>query len=768
MPKTDFPKKGDDKQISLRNSNYPQFDFAFAQRIKENHPRIWGKGGNIRGNEAFEYWSKARAGEKTDGVLDWIKEREAWAARHEKDFRIAGVIAAVKWGVIVSRGESYMKDLINEEIDKAKASRTVEMPIQTRNVEIQVRALDNDSEARMATLIWSSGSVVRRSDWDGGYYDEELVISEDTVRMDRLSKGAPVLMDHRNATSSVVGVVERAWIENGLGYAEIRFSNRDDISGIYQDVKDGILRNISFGYRVYKYEVEKRDNNIPLYRAVDIEPMEISIVAIPADSNAGFVRNSEEKSVCEIVDLMTVPENSIRTANEGDHSESPEEEMLIDRSNDIMNKQNVNIETRSAQELASEAVRAERSRVAEIRKVAKSVGLEDMSDDLIERGVSIEEARAEILNKVSERQVSVNSTVKITVDEVDTMRSAVENALMHRGGIVNELTAPAREWRGLSLVETAREILKARGVSVRGLSSSQVVEAALTRTMHSTSDFPLILSNVTGKALRQAYEAAPQTFRPLVRVVEVPDFKPVTRVQLGDAPRLEKVKEGGEFTRGTMDEASESYKIDTYGKVIAITRQTIINDDLDAFTRVPTLFGREAADLESDLVWSIINDNPAMGDGVSLFDAAHANLAATAAGISVDSVAKLEELMLEQTSLNDRRLVVRPQYLIVRPARKLEAQKLLGSIVSSKTGDVNPYQNAMELIVEPRLEGTAWYMAATPAQIDMIELAYLSGARGLQTFQREGFDVDGIEVKVRMDVGAKAIDWRGFAKNPGN
>jgi HK97 family phage major capsid protein len=120
---TDFPKQGDDKKISLRNSEYPQFDHDFAQNLKDNNPEIWKAGGNIRGNEAFNLWSKAKDGEETDGVLSWIKEREAWAARHFEDGKqlegkpgrpsnIAGVVAQMKWGVIGTLGQQGMKDAI--------------------------------------------------------------------------------------------------------------------------------------------------------------------------------------------------------------------------------------------------------------------------------------------------------------------------------------------------------------------------------------------------------------------------------------------------------------------------------------------------------------------------------------------------------------------------------------------------------------------------------------------------------------------------------
>ena len=133
---TDFPMKGEDQAITLRNSNHPQFDRAFAESLKEDHPSIWDAGGNIRGNDAFVLWGRAREGSKTPAVLDWIKEREAWAARHFEDGRqfpqdeptmsnIAGVVAAMKWGVILGVGESVMKTAVRDLIDKTEDRASV-------------------------------------------------------------------------------------------------------------------------------------------------------------------------------------------------------------------------------------------------------------------------------------------------------------------------------------------------------------------------------------------------------------------------------------------------------------------------------------------------------------------------------------------------------------------------------------------------------------------------------------------------------------------
>ena len=123
---TDFPNNGDNKEISLRNSQWELFDPKFAANLKENHPEIWRLGGNIRGNSQYRKLTSAlgkSASELNGTQKNAIELREAWVARHHKDFRIAGVIAQVKWLAVGSKGEKYMKDLIREEIKKKEARK---------------------------------------------------------------------------------------------------------------------------------------------------------------------------------------------------------------------------------------------------------------------------------------------------------------------------------------------------------------------------------------------------------------------------------------------------------------------------------------------------------------------------------------------------------------------------------------------------------------------------------------------------------------------
>ena len=199
----------------------------------------------------------------------------------------------------------------------------------------------------------------------------------------------------------------------------------------------------------------------------------------------------------------------------------------------------------------------------------------------------------------------------------------------------------------------------------------------------------------------------------------------------------------------------------------------LINDDLDAFTRIPAMYGNSIAQLESDVVWGIVTGNAAMADGKALFHADHKNLAGTAAALGVEAVGAARATMSKQKGLDKKTVLnIRPAYLLVPAALELKAEQLLAqSLVPAESEHVVPQSiRTLTTIAEPRLDGssdTAWYLAASPMQIDTIEYAYLEGQQGAYVETRNGFDVDGVEIKCRLDFGAKAIDWRGLHKNAG-
>jgi hypothetical protein len=637
-----------------------------------------------------------------------------------------------------------------------------QMPILDRSASFVPETLN--AEDRTVEVVWSTGARVRRSSWFSGDYHEELSMQHSHVRLDRLNSGASVLNNHaRYSLSDVIGVVEKAWIKEKTGHATIRFSNREDVEPIFNDVKNGIIRNISVGYTVHKFEERQPgDDGLKVFRAIDWEPMELSFVAIPADKGAQ-VRSEELSTSCEIVHRQ---EEQPQGETEMPQAQAQTPSNVAPETN-VREVQTPVVDTDA---IRNEAVQAERVRCSEIKKIVTAVRLEsDVADQLIASGVSIEEARKAVLEKVAAKQAEVRTTnVDVTRDENETRLRGFENALLNRYDGKNKLEDHGRKVRSFSLLDMARECVERKGVRTAEMSRMEIAGRAL----HSTSDFPLILANVAGKTMRDSYEAAPKTFAPFVRETTLPDFKEISRVQIGDAPELDEIVENAAVTYGTVGEAAEKYALRTFGKGIAIGRRMIVNDDMDAFSRIPALFGRRAADKEADLVWGIITGNPNMADGYALFQAAnHKNLASSGAVISVTTVSAARKAMRLQTGLNGAKMNLRPAFMAVPTALETTAEQFLNSIiVATQDSNTNPFKGSMGLIVEPRLDdasATAWYLLCTPAQVDMIELGRLQGETGPMLETESDFDTEGFKMKMRYDLGSKAIDHRGFFKNPG-
>ena len=679
----------------------------------------------------------------------------------------------------------------------------IELPALRRSAELAPNSADTDS--RTVEVIWSAGARVRRSTLFGEPYDEELSLDPAHVRLDRLNAGAPFLKVHEIDTlDAVIGSVVpgSARIENGRGIAQVRISERADVEPIWRDIQAGHIRAVSIGYEVHRFEVSKPEAARELWRAVDWTPFEVSAVPVGADPAAGFRAQSPLHDCVlhrrDVPPTQTgaIPMTDKPNASAAEAKDQPsdanavEDTTMTEPKTPVAEPKVAAVETRAqpkpqkadtaaapdAEAVATRARETERDRVSTIYDLAGRLNLErSFADDLVKRGTDIGEARRLILDQVAAKSEETRTFSQVSVplggrNEAITRRDAVANALLHRySPTLFTLEDAARQYRGMTLMELARESLGNAGVNTRGLSRDEVA----TRALHSTSDFPEILSAVTNKTLRQAYDAYPRTFMLFCRQVLATDFKAMHRVQLGEAPQLLEVGESGEFKRGTLGESKESYKVKTYGRVVAITRQTLINDDLDAFTRIPAMYGNSIAQLESDVVWGIITANPAMADGNALFHATHKNLAGTGAALAVEAVGAARAAMAKQTGLDKKTVLnVRPAFLIVPASLELKAEQMVAqNLVPAATSNVVPQSiRTLAPISEPRLDAaseTAWYLAASPNQIDTIEYAYLEGQQGAYIETRNGFDVDGVEIKCRLDFGAKAIDWRGLYKNPG-
>ncbi|WP_244185600.1 prohead protease/major capsid protein fusion protein [Ectopseudomonas oleovorans] len=660
----------------------------------------------------------------------------------------------------------------------AMQTQTLETPLQSIRAAVRPGTVNIDD--RTVEITWTTGARGKRWSWSIGEYQEELEVTDTALRMERLNNGAPFLNSHGQwDLDDVIGVVERAWLEGGEGRAVIRFSAREDVEPIFRDVRDGILRNISVGYIVHRYVlVEDGEDTTPIYRATDWEPTELSLVPIGFDDGSK-VRSAKTPAEYQGERYTTIFE----TRQAAEPAEQPaavattqEETVMTDE------------EKRAAEDqIRRETQEAERKRGLSIRQMAKKVGLpEDFADDLVERGVSVADASAAMIDKLAEGQKSEqpetrNSqpTVTSTVDQsvVLAKRGGMLNALLHRCDPSVKLEEGAREFRGMRLIDMARESVEMVGGTVRGMTPQEVARAALgcdrqafrAAGMHTTSDFPLLLGSTVNRTLRAGYELAPQTWRPLGRQTSVPDFREVTRVALGDITALEKVNEHGEYKYGTLGEEGAPIRVVKYGKIIAITWESIVNDDLSALTRIPQALGAAAAQTESDVVWDLLLSNPTFVDNVAVFDAGHGNLAASAGAINTTTLAAARAAMRKQKSKAGHYLNLGPQYLVVGPDKELEAFQFTSSnYVPAKNADINDSRNtSLQVIVDARITGNQWYLYAAPGMVDTFEYAYLEGEQGVFTETREGFEVDGMEIKARLVFGAGWIDYRGVYKNAG-
>ena len=329
-------------------------------------------------------------------------------------------------------------------------------------------------------------------------------------------------------------------------------------------------------------------------------------------------------------------------------------------------------------------------------------------------------------------------------------------------------TAPKPEaapYMADTLRDHARAAVEATGTSTRGMDADQLFRAA----MHTTSDFPNLLTGTGNRVLAVGYQAAQNPIKTtLARQATLPDFRAGTRLKLSDVGLLEKVSESGEIKSTTRGEAKESYSLDTYATQFAISRKALINDDLGAFRDWGATAGRMAAETEANLLLAKLLSNPVMGeDGVALFHATHGNLAAGAAldVVALDSARKAMRGMKaldKKTPIN-----ATPKFLLVGPELETTAEQVLASIYAATVSDVNAFSGKLTLLVEPRIIDKSFYFFADPAVLPVLEYAYLSSAQGPQMASREGWDVLGMEFRVVLDFGCRAVDWRGAFKNPG-
>lgn len=446
--------------------------------------------------------------------------------------------------------------------------------------------------------------------------------------------------------------------------------------------------------------------------------------------------------------------------------------------------------------IRAEAVKAERARATEIRRMVAAVKLPTaLADKLVDEGATVEDARKAVIDEVASAQAKAQPEIKAKVphvqggaDEAEKWQQGAEEWILVKAGLAPMIkkasgrTLNPGEFRGMTMLDIAKDAMDRHGLSVRGMDKRDLVGRAFTMRGempgNSTSDFSVLLENTMHKVLQAAYATQPDTWSRWCAIGSVSDFRAHNRYRKGSFGTLDTVKEGGEFTRKQIPDGEKGViTASTKGNIIAITRQAIINDDLSAFNDLAVMFGRAARlSIEVDaytLLTSASGAGPTLQDSVALFDAAHSNIAGTNAAPTVDSFDAARQLMAQQRDVSGN------EYLDLRPAIWLGPLSKGGAarVVNESQYDpdtANKLQRPnisrgmlADIVDSPRLSGNTWYMFADPNVAPVFEVAFLDGVQEPFVDTMEGWSIDGTEMKVRLDYGIAAVDFRGVVKNVG-
>lgn len=633
-------------------------------------------------------------------------------------------------------------------------------PLETGNRACQRMALLSpsswDEESRTATVIISTDADVG----DG----VQLVHERSAIRWPM--RPLPTDIDHQRSSASCWGAItamDLGRTDDGATalIGTVQVDGPEDAMAIaVPRLRNGSAR-FSVDARIYGWQ--RASASQPLDRATDWEPIAVSLV----------IAGQDPASVMRSVEATEQPstEPPMSTATElagGDPAATATSEAAA-----VIEPIPAPAVTQAPEPGADDVVRE-----LHIRRAAGAGNLPEATvQELIRTtagkdlpGVMVEVVRAARLKTEAASPVDAGhpARIEVTRDAGDTLLRGITAGLQARirpGLLKGEAVELGREYRSYTLLELTREYLESRGTNTRGMSKTELVE----RGFHSTSDFPLLFSNLAAKTLDAAYEEEPHTWAPLARQRNLPDFKNASDLVIGGDLTPELLGQGGEYKAGTLKEAEHTWKLATYARKIKVTRQAIINDDLSALETVPDMLGRGFRRLESNIVWALITGNAVTSaDGLSLFNAAHNN--SSAQSITTAGFNAAKKAMRKQTDIAGNTINLTPAYMMVPTDLEATALQFLdpnGFMANTRTGDNGPatVQSAgVSLIVEPRLDGSAttWYLAAATGSVEGIVYGYLAGEEGPTVTTNEKRDPDGVELLARFDFGAAVKDFRGF------
>jgi len=392
------------------------------------------------------------------------------------------------------------------------------------------------------------------------------------------------------------------------------------------------------------------------------------------------------------------------------------------------------------------------------------VSLNDMS-------CNVDQARENLLEAIGKESPGAIgiSSIEITQDEVDTRRELMTNSLLARSNVAASM--PNNPYAFMRLSDIANACLGAIGQPVAGINPLQMISNAF---MQTSSDFPIILDQMITEMVLVSYRKKANTWKQWCATGSVSDFREHKRLRLGSFGTLDDYQEGGEYKNKSIPDGEiEGVSIATKGNIISITREAIINDDLGYFSRMGAMLGSAAGrTIEAD-VYKLLLSNPVMADKHKLFSAEHKNILTgeQAAAMSEEVLNSMDLMMGSHKDISGKEeLDISPSLLLVPNTMKMLARKWMNSTTlpgQDNSALTNGVAGLAEVLATAKLSGAGYYLLADATDVPTIEVNFLFGEEEPFLDNQTGWRTDGAEMKVRLDYGVDAVDYRGAVFNKG-
>lgn len=707
---------------------------------------------------------------------------------------------------------------------------------------VAMRPETADEKTKSVEVVIASENPVERYDKNTqSVYHEILMMDGVRFRAERFR--LPIVDSHdRSTVRNVLGSVRDIKVEGSELVGVASFARDRDSQDAFDKLLDGHLTDFSITATPNESQVIRRDESTTIRGETINGPAEIITDWTPTDASLVAAGADETSTVRALLRAYEIPNGSDDVMNEEQRAAMIEKGMpetienaaealdwmiqnMDESSEEVAEGEAVEIEIEKAEgkaeneiekedteEVTERATKAERQRTREIKSLCKKAKVERaFADKLIDDGTNLDQAREQLLERMMTKPIGATAggeRIEVVSDGNERFAAAARDGLIARAmqGVSrsdpfgkNKPADGYEDFQGISLRRLSEEILRRGGLPVNRMTSKDVAMVAMgnratinrlrhngimrDESYHTTGLLPNLMLDAANKTLLAGYDEAPFTWDIWARQGQsVADFKNINRIRYSESPDLLMVPEGKEYKEGKTSDAKESYAVEKFGRMFSITWETVVNDDLDAISRVPQMHGNAARRTQNKKVYEVLTANAAMADRTALFASGHSNLAGSGAAPSVSTLNAMFTAMRTQTGLEGEIIGVMPRFLIVPAALEATALELftstgrpdVGGDTTGNSGVQNIYgpggRRSIEVVSEPQLDGnssTAWYVAADNASIDTVELTFLAGEESPVLESEWDFDKDCYKYKVRQTFGTKAIDWRGLYKNPG-